>query len=157
MPAGTALLPSTPTACLLGLELLGGRQVGRWLALWVHVGRGTARDSLRNGTRRKQNTHLRGRRHRRYRIGLDVQVRVIHIAVCGIGGAFEGDGSWHDIEDGEGRRTCIVEDTRPPSTEKLEMISDCATCTYRGSLRVTCLALGLDLVLSPVFCMPSTT
>ena len=155
MPAGTALLPSTPTACLLGLKLLGGRRVGRRLALWVHVRRGTAWDSLRNGTRRKQNTHLCGRRHRRYRIRLDI--RVIRIAMCGIGGAFEGDGSWHDIEDGKGRCTCIVEDTRPLSAEKLEMISDCATCTYRGSLRVTRLALGLDLVLSPVCCMPSTT
>jgi hypothetical protein len=77
--------------------------------------------------------------------------------MCGISRAFEGDGSWHDIEDGKGHRTCIVEDIHPPSVEKLEMILDCATCTYRGSLRVTRLALGLNLVLSPVCCMPSTT
>jgi hypothetical protein len=47
--------------------------------------------------------------------------------MCVIGGACNGYGSWHDVEHGKRSCTCCVKDTCPPSTEGLEMISDCTT------------------------------
>jgi hypothetical protein len=112
-------------------------------------------DCLRNGTCRNQSTHLGRRRCCCYRVRLDV--RVICITMHVISRVCEGDRSWHNIEHGKGSRACAVEDTRPPSTEGLEMFSDCATCTYRGSFLGTRLALGLDPVLSPVCYIPCLT
>jgi hypothetical protein len=125
MPTGPALLPPTPTACLLGLELLGDSGWGDgWLCGFTSGG-GLARDSLSNGMCHKQSTHLDGRRRRCYHIGLNL--RVICIAMRIIGGACNRYGSWHDVEHGKRSRACCVEDTHPPSTEGLETISDCTT------------------------------
>ena len=101
---------------------------GGWGNSWFcgfTSGGGLARDSLSNGTCHKQSTHLSGRRHHCYHIGLDLQV--ICVAVHVIGGACDGYGSWHNVEHRKQSCACCVEDTHPLSTEGLEMISDCTT------------------------------
>ena len=119
-----------PCLCLLGepVCLLGQpcclqlQQPARWdLISWgdggwgdgwlcgFTLGGGLARDSLSNGMCHKQSTHLSGRRHHCYHIGLDL--RVICVAVHVIGGVCDGYGSWHNVEHGKRSRACCVEDT----------------------------------------------